>query len=368
MTTDTARDRADLDAAVGSAAAVLGPGALRLAPLGALTTYRVGGPAALRFTAGGPEDLCRVAEARAVSGLPVLVVGRGSNMLVSDAGFPGLAVLLDPAGFGACQIDGHRVRAGAALALPALARRTAGAGLVGFEWAVGVPGSVGGAVRMNAGGHGSDIAATLVGCRYADLAAAGTLVSAGPAALRLGYRRSAVAPHHVVVDAEIELAEGDKAAARHALEAIVSWRRAHQPGGQNAGSVFVNPASVNPASVNPASVNPASVNPASVNPASVNPASVNPAGDSTDRSAGWLVEAAGMKGHRLGTAAVSSKHANFIQADAGGSADDLRRLITTVQDAVTSRFGIFLETEVQMVGFGPGGAAPTAFPYTGASG
>ncbi len=343
MTTDTARDRADLDAAVGSAAAVLGPGALRLAPLGALTTYRVGGPAALRFTAGGPEDLCRVAEARAVSGLPVLVVGRGSNMLVSDAGFPGLAVLLDPAGFGACQIDGHRVRAGAALALPALARRTAGAGLVGFEWAVGVPGSVGGAVRMNAGGHGSDIAATLVGCRYADLAAAGTLVSAGPAALRLGYRRSAVAPHHVVVDAEIELAEGDKAAARHALEAIVSWRRAHQPGGQNAGSVFVNPASVNPASV-------------------------NPAGDSTERSAGWLVEAAGMKGHRLGTAAVSSKHANFIQADAGGSADDLRRLITTVQDAVTSRFGIFLETEVQMVGFGPGGAAPTAFPYTGASG
>ena len=103
------------------------------------------------------------------AGLPVLVVGRGSNLLVADGGFGGIAVLLDPDAFGAVAIEGTTVRAGAAVPLPALARQTVDAGLTGLEWAVGVPGSVGGAVRMNAGGHGSDMAHSLQTCRVVDI-------------------------------------------------------------------------------------------------------------------------------------------------------------------------------------------------------
>ena len=142
----------------------LGPRARRDHPLGALTTYRVGGPAALYVEAGEVGDLVAVRRALAGRPVPLLVLGRGSNLLVSDAGFPGLVVHLGGR-FGelclpAVPATGTvEVRAGSAVDLPVLARRTVDAGLEGLEWAVGVPGSVGGAVRMNAGGHGSDTAA-----------------------------------------------------------------------------------------------------------------------------------------------------------------------------------------------------------------
>jgi UDP-N-acetylmuramate dehydrogenase len=302
--------------AVDEAVALLGPRARRRGPLGALTTYRVGGPAALTVAARTLSDLEAVAAAGAASRLPVMVVGRGSNLLVADAGFPGIAVILDPDGFGAVSIKDDRVRAGAAVPLPALARRTADAGLTGFEWAVGVPGSVGGAVRMNAGGHGSDMAACLVACDVADLGAGGRVTTLTAPELALGYRRSALTAAHVVVAAEIALAPGDPEAGHATIRDIVRWRREHQPGGQNAGSVFTNPRP-----------------------------------DPRGRSAGWLVDAAGLRGHRLGTAMVSPKHANFIQADAGGRADDVGRLIALVADVVAARFGVRLHPEVRMVGF-----------------
>ncbi len=154
--------------AVAAAASVLGDRAAADVPLGPRTTYRVGGPATLLVSVEGDEDLRRVDAAVAESGLPVLVVGNGSNLLVADAGFPGLVLVLGE-GFAGIEIHGRSVRAGAAALLPVVARRTAAAGLTGFEWAVGVPGSVGGAVRMNAGGHGSDMAAALVGVRVLDL-------------------------------------------------------------------------------------------------------------------------------------------------------------------------------------------------------
>ena len=322
--------------AVEAACVVLGELAQRDRPLGALTTYRVGGPAAVLARVRRPADLQVVAAAASASGLPVMVVGRGSNLLVADAGFAGIAVVLDPGdggtgsgvtdgggsgdrgsgdrgsgdggtgdgssgdrgsgdgSFGGIRIDGLEVRAGAAVPLPALARRTAEAALTGFEWAVGVPGSVGGAVRMNAGGHGSDMAACLLRCRWADLHGNGELVTVPVERLELGYRTSAVTAHHVVVDADIGLAPGDADASRATIREIVRWRRDHQPGGQNAGSVFTNPAD-----------------------------------DPQGRSAGWYIDAAGLKGRRLNSAMVSPKHANFIQADPGrlgggcGSADRL---------------------------------------------
>src|ERR1700736_3258936 len=142
---------------------MLGPRARRDVPIGPLTTYRVGGPAAVCVEAVAEEDLVECARTVAATGVDVLVVGRGSNLLVADAGFHGLAVL--PAGARFNRIDlpgGGVVEAGAAVQLPVLARRTAAAGLTGLEWAVGVPGSVGGAVRMNAGGHGADVSRSLL--------------------------------------------------------------------------------------------------------------------------------------------------------------------------------------------------------------
>ena len=305
--------------AVGAAVAVLGEVAQVAAPLGARTTYRVGGPAAVLVEAGSVADLRRVAEAVSASGLPTLVVGRGSNLLVADAGFRGIAVVLGPA-FEEVRIEGTTVVAGGATPLPVLARRTAAAGLSGLEWAVGVPGTVGGGVRMNAGGHGSDMAATLRRISRFDLAT-GVHDEVEAQVLALGYRTSSLARSHVVVDATFALERGDATAAGEEVAAIVRWRREHQPGGQNAGSVFTNPPGA---------------------------------------AAGRLVDEAGCRGLRVGTASVSTKHANFIQADEGGSADDVLRLISRVVDEVEQRAGVRLHPEVRLVGFDEGALVPSA--------
>jgi UDP-N-acetylmuramate dehydrogenase len=298
------------DAVLAEVARRLGPEARRNEPLGPYTTYRVGGPAAVFVRVEDEAMLVRVAAAVRATGVATLVVGRGSNLLVADRGLAGLAVVLGDA-FAGVEVDGARVRAGGAAALPVVARRTAKAGLRGFEWAVGVPGSVGGAVRMNAGGHGSDMAATLVGVRVLDLHSGDDGVV--PAAdLDLRYRHSAVRPHQLVVWADLALTAGDPAAAEALLGDIVRWRRANQPGGANAGSVFT-----------------------------------NPPGD----SAGRLIDAAGGKGLRVGTAEVSTKHANFIQADEGGSADDVHRLMGEVRRLVGERWGVELVAETCLVGF-----------------
>ena len=286
----------------------------RGAPIGPRTTYRVGGDAALLLEVVDEGDLAAARDALAAAGgaVPVLVLGNGSNLLVADSGFAGLAIALGD-GFATVDVAGTVVRAGGAAALPVVARRTAAAGLTGFEWAVGVPGSIGGAVRMNAGGHGSDMAAVLARVRVLDLA--GGEDGWVPArALDLGYRRSSVPPTAVVMAAELALAAGDRTRAEAEIAEIVRWRRANQPGGQNAGSVFTNP---------------------------------------PDDSAGRLVDAAGCKGLRSGTAQVSPKHANFIIADPGGRADDVWRLMGEVRRRVLDAFGIELEPETRLIGFPP---------------
>ena len=280
------------------------------APFGDRTTFRVGGTASALVEVSTPDELADAISASA--GRPIYVLGRGSNTLVADRGFMGTVVHLGEA-FATIAIDeaAASVTAGASADLPVVARRTVDAGLTGFEWAVGVPGSVGGAVRMNAGGHGSDIAASLVSADVLDLVSGerGTWTTGD---LRFGYRRSAIASHHLVLSATFALAPGEVARGREELREIVRWRRAHQPGGANCGSVFT-----------------------------------NPDGD----SAGRLIEAAGMKGHRLGSAHVSQKHANFIQADAGGSADDVEALMAEVVAAVAVNTGVHLVSEVRRVGF-----------------
>lgn len=280
------------------------------APLGALSTYRVGGRAAVLVELGSKSDLLRLAAVTAGESLEVLVVGLGSNLLVSDSGFDGLALRLGPA-FGHATITGPGVLAGAAAALPVLARQCAVAGLGGFGWAVGVPGSVGGAVRMNAGGHGSDMRSVLRRVEIVDLLS-GEVGHPELEELALGYRTSALQDHHVVVEVELTLWESERRREEQLIREIVAWRRANQPGGATTGSVFE-----------------------------------NPPGD----AAGRLVEAAGCKGLRVGSAAVSSRHANFIQADAGGSAHDVLSLMTEVARRVESHSGVRLRPETRLVGF-----------------
>jgi UDP-N-acetylmuramate dehydrogenase len=312
---------ADLAGAVAIACRTLGPLAEVDVPLGPLTTYRVGGPAAVFVRARRREDLHAVAAAARASGLPVLAVGRGSNLLVADAGFAGIAVALVDLPE-VVEIDDATaiVRATAGVSLPVVARRSAAAGLTGFEWAVGVPGSIGGAVRMNAGGHGSDMKASLLDVTVVDVEridhdCGAARESTLPASeLGLAFRHSELPASAIVVEARLQLAHGDPARSAELIAEIVAWRRDHQPGGQNAGSVFVNPV----------------------------PGEV---------SAGALVDAAGLRGLRYGSAHVSDKHANFIQADAGGSADDVRALMGIVRDRVREHSGYELRSEIRLVGF-----------------
>lgn len=261
------------------------------------------------------DDLVSIAEAAQRSRLDVLVIGRGSNMLVADSGFRGIAVsLVDLADVLDIDDDTAVVTASAGMALPVVARKTAAAGLSGFEWAVGVPGSIGGAVRMNAGGHGSDMAAALVDATVVDLATATDARTVPAAEIGLGFRHSELPDSVVVVSARLQLARGDRATSEAAIAEIVSWRRANQPGGQNAGSVFVNPV----------------------------PGEV---------SAGALIDAAGLRGVRLGSAHVSEKHANFIQVADGGSADDVHALMRVVRERAEETSGYALRSEIRLVGF-----------------
>ena len=291
---------------------ILGASAQPHVNLGAMTTYRVGGEASLYVVANTEEDLFKVCDAKNETELPVLVVGKGSNLLIADEGFKGIVVSLG-SDFSYSDFDQSscEVDVGGIVALPALARRCVAAGLSGFEWAVGVPGSVGGAVRMNAGGHGSDMQACVQTVKLFDLHS-GDINTVVNEDLDFGYRYSAVSQQQIVLGASLQLADDDNNSGERVLDEIVRWRRDNQPGGQNAGSVFVNP---------------------------------------SDETSAELIDRLGLKGFRIGSAQVSPKHANFVQADVGGSANDVDAVMTAVAERVYAETGIALRTEIQRVGF-----------------
>ncbi len=280
-------------------------------PMGALTTYRVGGRAAAMVVVDDHETLSAVAAAVAGTGIPVMTLGRGSNMLVADRGFDGLVVHMAGDYAAINVVDETIVIAGAAAKLPVVARTTVGYGLTGFEWAVGVPGSIGGAVRMNAGGHGADMKDTLLDADVVDFAAGERRIVPAEE-LQLSYRHSALRMDELVVGCRLSLTPADERKGKAEMAEIVQWRRDNQPGGQNAGSVFT-----------------------------------NPAGD----SAGRLIDTAGGKGLRVGTAEVSAKHANFIQADEGGVAADVLQVMIEVRTLVEDVHGVVLQPETHLVGF-----------------
>ena len=302
---------------VAQAAAILGARAEENVALAAFTTFRIGGPARLLVHAQSADDFAVAHDAVRSTGIDVLLVGQGSNLLIADAGWPGLVVVVGGGESDVITInrinDGELlVRAGAGVKLPVLARRSVAEGATGLEWMVGVPGSVGGAVRMNAGGHGSDVATNIVSADVVDLAADTGVVSRLPESLGLSYRHSGLSPTEVVIGATFRCGVGPTTVGEETLRAIVRWRRTHQPGGANCGSVFTNP---------------------------------------TGDSAGRLIDATGLKGRRIGGASVSAKHANFIQADPGASAADVWALIVDVRTEVFERFGLVLTPEVRTAGF-----------------
>ncbi len=277
------------------------------------TTFGVGGPAVVLAEPRSMEELLRVVTAAHNENLAVVPVGQGSNLLVADSGVDACIVVLGAAFSTIVRDDDDptQIVAGGAVKLPVLARQTVGMGLTGLEWAVGVPGSVGGGVRMNAGGHGSDIAASLVSATVVRTTGTVSVGEVRAADLGLGYRQSSLGRGELVVAATFALEPGDVAGGEAELREIVRWRREHQPGGANCGSVFT-----------------------------------NPVGD----SAGRLIDACGLKGHRIGSVAISEKHANFIQADPNASAEDISALIVFVAQVVRERFGVDLHAEVQTLG------------------
>ncbi|HEX2051075.1 MAG TPA: UDP-N-acetylmuramate dehydrogenase [Actinomycetota bacterium] len=284
--------------------------------LARFTTYRLGGPAALCVEPAGASDLELLGDALRAEGVgpdeaPVLVLGRGSNVVVSDAGWPGVVVRVG-ARLARVDADGERgLRAGAGTSLPLVANWAARRGLSGMEFAVAIPGSVGGGVRMNAGAHGRDVAGALVRATVFDLRALDVSERAAHA-LDLSYRHSNLADHEVVLDATFELEPAPRDDVRRRMDDYRRHRAETQPGAvQNAGSTFK-----------------------------------NPDGD----AAGRLVEAAGLKGFRVGGARVSELHANFFVADDGASAQDVYDLVAAVRARVHDRFGVGLETEVRFVG------------------
>ncbi len=278
-------------------------------PLGPLTTLRVGGSADRLAEPRSREELVGVLEAARAAGVPWLVIGNGSNLVVADAGVRGLVIRNRARTIGR---EGRRLSADAGTPMAMLVKQASGAGLAGLEWGIAVPGTLGGAVWANAGAHGGEMKDRLVSAEAWD-PASGEVSGIPNDACRFGYRDSRFKHERLVVVAasvELEPDEPDAVAAR--VDAFQAHRAATQPlAEQNAGSVFR-----------------------------------NPPGD----YAGRLIEAAGLKGLAVGTASVSTRHANFIVTERGGRAADVRGLADQVQAAVHGASGIQLEYEIEFVG------------------
>jgi len=279
-------------------------------PLAPLTSFRLGGPAAMYLEIESAAELAAVARAVTETGTPFVVIGKGSNLLVADDGFPGLVVRLGRA-YRWVARDGDRLRAGGAMPLPALAGVALTHGLGGLEFGVAIPASVGGSVRMNAGAHGHSMDEVLETIEVFELGA-GSARSIAATDAGFGYRTSNLPEPGIVVAATFGLRPEEPERIREEMDGARAWRRATQPLAEpNCGSVFK-----------------------------------NPPGDHAAR----LIDAVGGKELAVGGAHVSEKHANFIVAGPGARARDVHALMSTIQRLVRDRFDVVLETEVRLVG------------------
>lgn len=277
--------------------------------LGEFTSFRIGGPADMFISVESEDELMRAKRAAHQAGVPTFCLGHGTNLLVSDRGIRGLVIRLG-ANFNQISIDEVKVTAGAGVDFGELVETVVGRGLEGLEFGEGIPGTVGGGLVMNAGAFGGEIArvVTLVH----GVTEEGEARALTPEEINFAYRRTRLPANFIITRVDFELHHGDRDALWTRVMEVRGRRAAHQPHGvPNAGSIFKNPAG---------------------------------------NFAGRLLEGAGLKGHRIGGAAFSERHANFIVNLGGARADDVRALIELARAKVKAQNGILLEPEVKLVG------------------
>lgn len=285
-------------------------------PLGRYSTYRIGGPATVLLPAV-PEDVAAALRLASESGVPWFALGLGSNLLLPDEGLEALVIRLGKGLDGLAREDSEW-RIGAGLPAPLAARRTAEAGFAGLHKFVGVPGSVGGGVYMNAGCHGAEWAEVVAQVTVIEGDGTDRVLRRGEIPFR--YRHSGL-DGRVVVETVVALRPEDPARLDREVAELFRWRQAGTPFNQPCcGSVFKNPGG---------------------------PSWKREGGP---RTAGQLIEAAGLKGYRIGGVEVSPMHANYFVNTGGGTAADVRALIAHARRVVAERFGVRLETEVKLIG------------------
>ncbi|HEX5956916.1 MAG TPA: UDP-N-acetylmuramate dehydrogenase [Solirubrobacterales bacterium] len=291
----------------------LPPGVERDYPLARLTTVRAGGDAELFARPGSERELIEVLAWAAAEALAVEVVGSGSNLLVADAGVRGLVLKL--AGeLVEIERDGHQLVLGGGARLPSAAAKAAGWGLGGLEFGINIPGTAGGAVRMNANAYGGELARVL---EWVDVCTAAGVERRGPGELGFAYRSSNLRPGEVVSRAGFALSEAEPAAVKAILAEMREKRREAQPSGiKTFGSTFKNPDDAR----------------------------------AEGRTAGQLLEAAGCQGLAVGGARFSPKHANFVENTGTATTADVLRVMAQGRRRVHERFGIELKPEVQVLG------------------
>jgi UDP-N-acetylmuramate dehydrogenase len=291
--------------------ALRGPGVVvrENEPLAARTTLRIGGPARFLAEVSDADALARVLRFASAEGPPVLVLGKGSNLLVPDAGFPGVVVVLGGA-FRETRVEGTEIVAGGGVSLMSLAVAARDAGLSGVENVSGIPSSVGGAVRINAGSYGSEIFDVLVSATL--VSPTGELRTDAAAAIAHGYRWTSLCETgDIVAGARFLLSPKSPAEIAARMAEVAAKRRGALPRQPNAGSIFKNPPGL---------------------------------------FAGKLLEECTLKGRRIGGAEVSSVHANVIVNTGGATAEDVKGLMEEMKRAVKEKFGVELQPEIQIVG------------------
>ncbi len=289
------------------------PGAERDYPLARLTTVRAGGSAELFARPESEDELVELLAWANGEGIGVEVVGSGSNLLVADDGVRGLVLKL-AGGLAELVREGERVVCGGGVRLPSAAAKIAGWGLTGLEFGINIPGTVGGAVRMNANAYGGELARAL---EWVEICTAAGVERRGPAELGFEYRRSNLRPGEVVSRASFGLAESDPVAVKATLAEMRDKRREAQPSGiKTFGSTFKNPDPER----------------------------------SGGRTAGQLLEAAGCQGLAVGGARLSPKHANFVENTGDATTADVLAVMAAGRRRVHEEFGIELEPEVQILG------------------
>jgi UDP-N-acetylenolpyruvoylglucosamine reductase len=282
-------------------------------PLSRLTTVRTGGSAQWFARPGDAERLSELLAWAGEEGLAVGVVGSGSNLLVADAGFRGLALKLN-GDLALTEHDGKRLVCGGGARLPSAATKAAGWGLSGLEFGVNIPGTVGGAVKMNANAYGGQLAEVL---ESVEVSTAFGVEPRSPTQLGFAYRSSNLGPEEIVARATFRLTPGDPAAIKATMAGMRERRHEAQPSGiKTFGSTFKNPEDEG----------------------------------AEGRTAGQLLEAAGCRGLRIGGARFSEKHANFVENEGEATTTDVLELMAAGRRRVHERFGVVLEPEVQLLG------------------